>query len=204
MTLWDFLNSQFGLLVTGFIFTTIIGSLLSVLFQRASWTRQTRVDLYRKRYEEGTLFLDELSELIGRRFFALQRYFWAIRDRDGHDFEEVKKAYYENVADWNAKLKMNRNKIRLLIGEHQATAFLDYGDDNRPRDPQSLHYIFVKAHNAVVAADKGDIGIGEAEREVDKIDWACSGFLENITTEFLERASALRLLEVPKSDNSAS
>jgi hypothetical protein len=105
MTLWDFLNSHFGLLVIGFIFTTVVGSLLSVVFQRASWKRQTRVDLYRKRSEEGTSFLDELSELIGRRFFALQRYLWAIEDRDSYNFEEVKKAYYEIVAGWNTKIK---------------------------------------------------------------------------------------------------
>lgn len=40
--------------------------------------------------------------------------------------------YFEAVDDWNFALWLNRNKIRLLVGEHQAKLlFLAYSDDDR-------------------------------------------------------------------------
>jgi len=194
-----FLNSSFVLLVSGFVLTTILGGLLSLWFQRASWKRQTRVDLFRKRYEEGTQFLDELSDHIGKRFFALQRFVWSLQNSTEEQRANIEKEYFTIVAGWNARLRTYRNKIRLLVSEEQADRFLDYQDDYRPQDPQSLHYILVKAHNAVVDAKKGKIEIANAQRVVDELNWACSKFLEALTTSFLERATTLQLLEPPES-----
>jgi hypothetical protein len=40
--------------------------------------------------------------------------------------------YFEAVDDWNFALWLNRNKIRLLVGERQAELyFLAYSDDDR-------------------------------------------------------------------------
>ena len=40
------------------------------------------MDLFRKRYDEGTKFLYDLSLSIGTRFYLIQRFFWAIRDEE--------------------------------------------------------------------------------------------------------------------------
>jgi hypothetical protein len=197
--LQSFLNSPLGLLISGFGLTTIAGGLLSSWFQHATWTRQTRVDLFRQRYQEGTKFLDELSDHIGRRFFALQRLLWSLKDSTAEQRDTIEKEYFTIVAGWNASLRTYRNKIRLLVSQEQADRFLDYRDDYRA-EPLSLHYIFVKAHKAVVGARKGTIGVDEAQTPVDELNWACSNFLEALTTSFLERATTLQLLDVPKTD----
>jgi hypothetical protein len=150
MTIWEFINSNFFLLLLGFLFTTFAGAFLSNKLQKASWERQMRLDLFKKRYEEGTQFLDSLSSLIGRRFFALQRLLWAVKHPDKYDLAEIGRSYFEIVSEWNTHLRANRNKVRLLIGRDEANHFLDFGDEERLDNPQSIHYIIKKAHNTVI------------------------------------------------------
>jgi hypothetical protein len=200
MRSWQgFLNSPFGLLISGFALTTLAGGFLSSWIQRATWNRQTRVELFRQRYQEGTKFLDELSDHIGQRFFAMQRLAWSLKDAGDKERDAIEKEYFEVIATWNASLRTYRNKIRLLVSETQADRFLDYRDDYR-QDPLSLRYIFVKAHNAVMGARSGTIDIAAAQLTVDELNWACSNYLEAITTSFVERATTLQLLHVPETN----
>ena len=97
---------------------------------------------------------------------------------------------------------MNRNKIRLLIGDDRANLFLDYRDDFHPEAPQSLHYHFVKAHRYVMMARRKEISAAEAQSVVNDLNWAGSELLEILTTEFLERATSLALLKPPTTTQS--
>ncbi len=197
MRIWEIFNSKLVLLLIGFILTTIAGGLISSWLQRVSWKRQARVDLYKKRYEEGTQFLNEISKLIGYRYFLMQRLLWAITDSQENKLQEIEGKYFKAVIEWNSIYWMNRNKIRLLVGEKQANEFLDYRDDRDPDNPQSLHYRFVKAHRHVIKAKKKEISVSEAQAEVYRLNWACCLLFEMVTTEFLERAASLQLLEIP-------
>lgn len=199
MSIWDFLNSNFCLLLSGFLFTTIAGAVLSNNLQRASWDRQTRLDLFKKRYEEGIQFLDSLSTLIGKRFFELQRLLWAMKHPDKYDLAATGKGYFAIVCEWNTHLRANRNKVRLLIGHDEADHFLDFGDEERLDNPQSIHYIIRKAHNTVMDARDNKCGMAEAQREVHIANVACTGFMERITDNFLVRATNLDLLQIPQS-----
>jgi hypothetical protein len=197
-TIWQILNSKLVLLVIGFALTTALGAALSSWLQTASWKRQTRVDLFRKRYEEGTTFLDDLSDRIGGRAFALQRLLWSLTDTADEKRRATEEEYFRIVTEWNASSRTCRNKIRLLIGEEQSDRFLDYQDTTRPENPRSLHYIFVKAHNEVLAAKHEQNAAAHAQECVTELNWACSVFLEDLTTAFLERATSLQLLEIPE------
>jgi hypothetical protein len=197
------LNSNYVLLVMGFILTTIAGALISTWLQTQTWNRQTRVDLYRKRHEEGSQFLDELGKLIGNRFFQLQRYFWAIKDMQNEDMQDdklraVEAEYFDTVAEWNSVLRLNRSKIRLLVGDTQALLFLDYGDDARGDNPRSIHYLFVKAHEAVDGVKKGEVDTYSARAKISRLNKAISGYLDALTTDFLKRAADLQLLKTPE------
>lgn len=190
------------ILVT-FALVTIAGGCLASLLQHKLWERQIRVDLFRNRYLEGTKTLDELSRLIDRRHFALQRWLWALKGAEPADKCEAKeREYFATVSEWGGALRSYRNKIRLLVGNERANGFLDYRDDTRTEDPQSLHYMFVKAHNSVVAA-KANRGLLErAQHDVHALNHRCSRFLEDLTNEFAVRASALELLKPPSSMDS--
>ena len=191
------------LLVMGFIFTGLLGGMWGYVLKRRSWIEETRHSLYQARYEEGSKFLDELSELIGRRFYLLQRLLWAFEEQDAERIKICEVAYFDAVNDWNTLFWRNRNKIRLLVGEEQANAFLDYGDDYLGDRAQSLHYKFVLAHRKVIAAKAGAREFNEARRQVVELNWKCSVFLERLTSTFVERANELRLLEVPSGPGAA-
>jgi hypothetical protein len=195
MDLWKFLNSDFTILITGFILTTIVGTFLATLFQQRAWKRQIKVELYRKRYDEGVVFLDNLSELIGRRNFLLQKFLWAIEAGNNENMEKASKDYFETVTYWNTCYFKNRNKIRLLVSDSMANYFLDYGDDQKLDKPKSLHYKFVATHQKVLEAKKDKAKLQEASVAVTQLNWKCSAFLEHLTTDFSQRAQKLQLLD---------
>lgn len=203
MSIWEFLNSRFGILILGFALTTALGAWLTSRFQLATWKRQSRIELYGKRYEEGTQFLDDLSRTLGARFFGLQRWLWQISAPDTNALTQIETSYYEEVTKWNQSYWVFRNKVRLLVGEEQANFFLDYGDDQRPDHPQSIHYKFRRVHEIVRMLKSGSGTPHAAQQELDRLGWACSEFLEQITTEFLRRASALELLQLPEKSRAA-
>jgi len=195
--IWHFLNTRFGLLLVGFVFTSVVGAVLSAWLQQRNWKRQSQIALFQKRYDEGVAFLDDVSDLIGKRYFAVQRFIWALRDRQAYDLEKVTAEYFECVKDWNIKLRTMRNKARLLVGEDRARDFLDYADDEQPDKPHSLHYIFVKVGRAAIAAKTNPEMMDKAEQQAAQLNWICSTFLEDLTTEFLQKAYKLQLLEIP-------
>jgi hypothetical protein len=116
---------------------------------------------------------------------------------------KIAQEYTAVVGEWNARIWENRNKIRLLVSERYARAFLDYDDDQRLDAPQSIHYRMVKAGRIVQAVREGAINPSVAQQEVYSANHACSNFLEALTTDFLRRATSLRLLDSPRDDAAA-
>ena len=146
------MNEKVWLLILGFIMTTVLGGVFGYFLKQRSWQIETEHSLYKARYEEGVKFLDTLSEQIGKRFFLLQRYLWAIDEGGKEKILEREMEYFTSVVEWNSAFWRNRNKIRLLVDEEQANAFLDYRDDNAGDHPTSLHYKFGSSPQSVTAA----------------------------------------------------
>jgi hypothetical protein len=143
--------------------------------------------------------------MVDRRYFRLQRLIWVVADRAEADkIATREREYFETVVEWNEKLRSVHNRIRLLIGEGEALQFLDYADDFRPDNPQSLHYRFVKAHRIVMRA-KEDLTLAESATEgVNRLNWSVSRFAYDITTLFMRRASSLALLRAASPETAES
>ncbi|MCP4413977.1 MAG: hypothetical protein GY808_15565 [Gammaproteobacteria bacterium] len=195
------LRERLVFLVAGFLLTTLGGALWNFILDRSSWERQAKQELHQSRYQEGVKYLDELSELVGRRFFFLQRYYWAIEDQNQDKLTEREQEYFSVVKDWNSKFWLNRNKIRLLIDEDFANRFMTYDDDLSEDKPTSLHYHFVLAHRKILDAKSDKNTVEEAAKCLEHLNWKCSIFLEEVTTEFLRRASRIDLLKIPEKSN---
>src|ERR1700754_1017164 len=174
MTIKDLLETKWFLLLEGFALTTVAGSILSYYIQKRNWARQTKLDLYKRKYDEGIKFLDELSELIGNRLFFLQKLLWVLSDNDAERVAAIEKVYFPIVETWNSRYYKNRNKIRLLVNEESADSFLSYADDNKGDAPDSLHYKFVIAHRKVMASKNNRSILGEAQDKVRYLNYACS------------------------------
>jgi len=195
MTISNWLNSDFSLLITGFILTAIVGKYLSTFLQKKSWERQTKIDIYQKKYDNGVKFLDELSKLIGTRFFLLQKLFWAIEEGNDERVKIIEKEYFSIVNRWNFEYFMNRNKIRLLVSDEMANYFLDYSDYYKSK-PKSIHYKFVLTHRMVMKAKAKKSNIEDAKLMVNQLNWKCSAFLEHLTTDFAIKAEKLNLMDI--------
>ncbi|MCW3061571.1 MAG: hypothetical protein JWQ02_3392 [Capsulimonas sp.] len=193
--LLKFLVSDSGKILVGFVLTTVLGSLITYFVQRISWQRQSRLELFRQRTKDGTDLLERLSSMIDRRAYRLQRLLWAIEEnRNYKTIAEREREYYEVVIEWNENLRSMHNGIRLLIGEDEAVSFLEYEDDFR-ESPQSLHYMFVVAHRAVLYAKKNPDAVFKARQAVDEVFWKLADFLYDATTVFTKRSSSLHLLD---------
>lgn len=184
------------------LLTTIVAGFLGYFLSGRTWRTQTEHAIYKARLEEGTQFLDDLSNQVGKRFFLLQRLYWAIEAGDPERIVAGEKEYFAAVLEWNSCFWRNRNKIRLLVNEDQANQFLDYRDDQRGLNPHSLHYKFVVAHRTVMDAKTSGILLGAAA-QVTELNWKCSVFLELLTTEFLRRVTDLKLLQLPSTPGGA-
>jgi hypothetical protein len=191
------------LLIVGFLLSTVLGGFWGFLLKKRSWQIETEHSIYKARFDEGEKFLDALSEQVGKRFFLLQRFLWAIQEDNQEKILEREKEYFSAVTDWNSCFWKNRNKIRLLVNEDQANYFLDYQDDNAGEEPTSLHYKFVVAHRAVLRAKTNRESLPDAETQVLELNWKCSVFLERLATEFLRHVANLQLLQVPSGPGAA-
>jgi len=197
------MSEKIALLILGFVLTTVFGGFLGYLLKQRSWQIETEHSLHKTRYDEGVKFLDGLSDQTGRRFYLLQRFLWAIEEDDKEKMLDCEKEYFASVVEWNSSFWRNRNKIRLLANEEQANAFLSYSDDSAGDHPTSLHYKFVAAHRAVMNAKASRELLPIARKQVEELNWKSSVFLERLTTEFLQRATKLQLLEVPSGPGGA-
>jgi hypothetical protein len=112
--------------------------------------------------------------------------------------EEVEAEYFQTVTEWNTTFWMNRNKIRLLVGEAQAKRFLDYQDDIHPTTPFSIHYRLKETHEYVLGVKEGRTTAKQAQTKIDALNYACTDFLENLTADFLKRTASLQLLKPPE------
>jgi hypothetical protein len=56
------------------------GGLLGFYLSRVKWKTETEQAIYRAFFDEGIKFLDELSELVGRRYSLLESLVSALED----------------------------------------------------------------------------------------------------------------------------
>lgn len=192
----DFLNAIWESKVFFLLMGSLAGGFVTFFFQNKRWEREVRLELHRKKYDEGVAFLDELSELIAKRFYYLQRIIWAISEGNQKLLDKYEPIYFEIVDQWNCKLYKNRTKLRLLLDEEMADSFLDYSDDKHLEQPKSLHYRFVLAHKKMKAAKQYNEMTEEVENATKQLNHNCSRFVEKVTIAFASKAKKLELLDI--------
>ena len=178
----------------------VIGAIggLTIAWSSSRWEdRRLRRTLAVERYRDGRDLLYELVNLAGRRHFALQRWLWALEDPGSCQTSEIREKYFDLLPLWNERTWGYRARLHLLLGDNVALRFLDYADDHRS-EPESLHYMFVRAHDAVLAAESRQEVDPQAQVIVDQLNHAWSDFADDVTADLLRRAGDLRLLDPPK------
>lgn len=192
--LWLLLNSNFFLLLFGFILTTIVGTYLNYSFQKSSWEREKRFKILSYNLDEGTKYIEKLSNLMNRRFLGLQRVLWLLQVGDKKKVQEIWDEYYVSVIEWNHELNANRSRIIRLAGYKLANYFWKPGDEHNIINPISIHGKFRATHIKILNAKKCltnnctnlDKNIKEAQNALTNLDMNLDKFINELTKVFLE------------------
>jgi hypothetical protein len=139
----EFFSSGLGLLILGFILTTVCGGLINITHSYLTWKRDKQFELLKGEIAKHEDLLSELTKVVGERVFRLQRVVWIMDPPAGPapdapvpetwrlseaDQKELKirwDDYYKTVATWNVSYRTYAIKIRLLAGQDTARRFID-------------------------------------------------------------------------------
>lgn len=209
-----FLNSQMGLLIVGFVFTSIVGSYLSEKIQEqnfekqsqlenerqiSAWKRDKKFEILKRQLDEGQSSLEEISDLINLRFYRLQKVCNNISTNDLANAEKNWKEYYETVETWNVKQSIYQNKITRLVSPEEGEKFNNYETDNiNLENPKSIHGLFYVCHNQVFGLLKqlrqGNVSQEDkasADNYMDRLDIESDAFVDRISSLFLKQAEKI-------------
>jgi hypothetical protein len=139
-----FFTTNIGILILGFILTTICGGVINQIHTRTTWNREKRFELLKGELVRHEELLSDLTTVIGERVFRLQRVVWLLDPaatpapetwwRLNDDAQKELKArwdiYYETVAKWNVRYRNYAIKIRIQAGQKMAEQFI-LPDDKR-------------------------------------------------------------------------
>ena len=159
----EFLKGPIGLLVLGFVLTTVCGAIINGMYANSTWKRDKRFELLKAELQKHDDLLSDLTKILGTRTFRLQRVVW-VTDPDPSPApdtwqlnDEAKSRlngrwdeYYESVVDWNVDYRNYAIKLRLLAGNEIADKFF-VGDPSgtRKSKPGTLCWQFEKCHDVV-------------------------------------------------------
>jgi hypothetical protein len=155
----DFFNSSLGLLLLGFLLTTIFGSLVNNFYSRATWERDKKFELFKRSLDRNEKLLEDISVSMGTRAFRLMKLFWVVETpptafRSPEERKQVISQrwdeYRKAVLDWNEHLRVFISKISYLAGEETARHFYisEEGSTEKER-AGTIYHQFQRAHYAV-------------------------------------------------------
>ena len=155
----DFFNSAIGLLLIGFLLTTVFGTIINNFYSKATWEREKKFELLKRSLDRNEKLLEDISVTMGTRAFKLMRAFWAIETPPaGYRTPEERKQviaqrweeYSKAVVDWNEHLRVYVSKITYLAGEDTARLFYISEEGSTEKERAGTVYNqFQRAHYAV-------------------------------------------------------
>jgi hypothetical protein len=109
---------ELGLLLTGFVLTTVFGTLLGYLYQQRSWEHDHRAKQYDAQVASASQAFDEISKLLDHRLFRAKTLMWAyMGEEEGEEIQLRRREYREVVDEWNGTLNRNLALLERYFGK---------------------------------------------------------------------------------------
>ena len=110
-----FFTTNIGILVLGFILTTVCGGIINALHTQATWKRDKGFELFKSQLTKHDELLTDLSKTTGARVYRVQRVLWnfdqptsetpaetwCLDARAKAEIETRWTEYDKAVVDWN-------------------------------------------------------------------------------------------------------
>ncbi len=187
----SYFDADLQKIVVAIVLSTAGGSLLAFIFQSMQWKRQKRFELLQHQLREGKDLAHEVTQLVNRRFFALQRLLWAIEEKSGK-VDEMWASYYGDVIQWNQNLTSIRIRTRLFAGPEVALMLVNDADLDPSAKPRSIHYGMRRLHTRILSAKQQgsvpDAVAAEIASEIDHLNTLIQVFQNRLLDRLLFHA----------------
>lgn len=191
-----------ALLAIATVFATVAGVWLTDYYQERAWVREKEFETFRQGYQEALRLVDELSEVMSRRVFGLNRVIWVAKGTGTGELDNVWEDYYQSVAEWNTKLLAYKGRLARSIEPVAAEALGNWEDAalaDTDNNPQTIHGHFFVAHHRVrklvdcvrerCVGEAKATAIQQAEQAVNELSVAVENFIQACTARIHEYAS---------------
>jgi len=162
--------------VVGFLLTTVAGGWWASRLQQRAWLRQNEVQLRQAEHEIAAGACKEITSLLDRRLYRMQRLVWAAAGGDLDELERRRQQYVAVLFDWNDHLNTNLSVVGTYFG-NKARGQLDglYEDFKRVgRDVEDL----------VRGVTSGEPNPGLADRVGAELEGRDAGSLNDSVYQF--------------------
>ena len=212
----DFFKGRVGLVVLGFILTTVCGALINGMYSCSSWNRDKQFELLKGEVQKDDELLADLGKQLGMRTFRVQRVLWAM-DADANPApdkwqlsdDEKKKLnalwddYYQSVIDWNISYRNYAVRIRLLAGDEIADKFfVGEAGGTRKSKADTLSWQFEHCHEVAAAQKKAALASGidrlqheAAQRDLDQLYNKVDDFVSQLYRALNQKVESANLLK---------
>ncbi len=174
------------------VIATFVGILITNYYQKTSWERERQYELFKENFDGGIKLVDELSVLVSKRIFGMQRVFWTVKGVKSQEPDSVWANYYETVTEWNVLLQQYKSRIKRYMGVDYAKALENGSSEN------SLHNHFAATHKQLkmyfdcmkVTCDAGIVSDLENKLyfSFNQLSAFSSDFIERLTKRVYEVA----------------
>jgi hypothetical protein len=186
------LSHPVSLLAVATVFAALAGAWLTNYYQERAWIRQQQFTMFQEGAQAAWMLVNELSEMMSRRFFGLNRVVWVAKGTGTGALDEAWEAYYASVEEWNARLMSYRMRAGGLIGPEAAQALGGWGDPVAP-EPQTIHGQFYRAHELARAlvdcvrqrcpAEERQVSLTQSEQALNRLGRSIEGFIQACMSE---------------------
>jgi hypothetical protein len=221
-----FLTTNLGILVLGFVLTTVCGSFINWLHTNATSARDKKFELFKGQVAKHEVLLTDLSNAMGARVFRLHRVLWNLDDpyldppgemwrldeNARNEIEDKKRwdDYYKTVVDWNLSYRDYKRRIRLLAGDELANEFFMAGEQGAVTAKEgSLLAAFESLHTKVKrlheeARKSGTVNRAkhdEAEAAINRLYDRIDDYMARLSNDFEAQDKSGNPLDQGRSKN---
>lgn len=108
---------EIGLMLCGFVLTTILGGVLTFWYQQQAWERDDKAKRKQEQLVRASTTLDDLSRLIDRRLYRLRNVQGALEVKaTDAEVSAMRASYREVVSEWNESLNRNLVQTEMSFG----------------------------------------------------------------------------------------
>jgi hypothetical protein len=107
-------------IIAGFLLTTVVGGAWATWLQQRAWDNQNQSKLRDEAYQRAAAVCRDVTMLLDRRRYRMQRLLRAVTEADMASDKEVesrRSEYLETLVEWNERLNVNRAIVGANFGD---------------------------------------------------------------------------------------